>query len=112
MLHLVGPDMLCSFHTAHERHGDIHLNGASGVSAQATWYPQDAYQNDVKRSVLLNPGLERLDSQGPVLGDFDNVTVFLENLHRQFLVDQVVLREENVKRDIVDSGYRANGARL
>jgi len=91
MLHLVGSDMLCGFHTAHERHRNIH-------------------QDDIERSVLLDPGLEGLNSQRPVLCDFDNVAIFFEDLHRQFLVNQVVLRKEDVKGDIVRSGYRANGA--
>jgi len=63
MLHLVGSDMLCGLHPSHERHRNIH-------------------QDDIERPVLLDSGLESLDSQGSVLGDFDYVAVFFENLHR------------------------------
>ena len=112
MLHFIGPNMLCSFHAAHEWHRNIHLNRVSSISPRVTWYSEDTYENDIKRSVLLNSSLERLNSQRPVLSDFNNVAVFFENLHRQFLVDQVILREEDVKRDIIRSGYRANSARL
>ena len=82
VLHLIGSYVFCGFHAAHERHRNVHLNGAGGVSSHGIWHPRGTYQDNVKWSVLLDPGLERLDSQRSVLGDFDNVAIFFENLHR------------------------------
>ena len=99
---LVRPDELRRLHTAHERHRHVHLRSkakqAWHQSARAvhTGARTATHEDDVERPVALHARLERVDRELAVLRDLDLVAVLLEDLHRELLVDEVVLRNEDV----------------
>ncbi len=70
------------------------------------------HKNDIERLSLRHASLERVHRQAPILRDLNSVSVLLQDLHRELLVDEIVLREQDVERDIVWCGDWADGIRL
>ena len=70
------------------------------------------HKNDIERLSLRYASLERVHRQTPVLRDLHGVPVLLQYLHRELLVDEIVLRKKDVERDIVRRGDWADGIRL
>jgi len=95
-MHLVRADQLCRLHTAHKRHGHIHLS----YEIKSIYFKQGTqgrgrytHEDDVKRPVPLHARLKRVYRKRPILRDFDCVPVLLEDFDGQLLVNEVVFRK-------------------
>ncbi len=71
-----------------------------------------AHKNDVEWLPLCNSTLESINGQASILRNLNSMAILLEYLHGQFLVDQVVLSQENVEGNIIRCRNRANGVRF
>ena len=57
----------------------------------------------------MHPTLERIDRQTSILRDLDGMTILLQNLHGQLLIDWIVLSEENIEFHVVWGRNRGQG---
>jgi len=71
-----------------------------------------AHKNDVEWLPLCNSTLESINGQASILRNLNSMAIFFEYLHGQFLVDQVVLSQENVESNIIGSRNGADGVRF
>ena len=70
------------------------------------------YEDDIKRTITLYARFERVYSQRAILRNLDCMSVLLQYLHREFLIHQVIFREQNVEYHVVRRCRWADGARL
>ena len=82
------------------------IKHAKGLAVPST------YEDDIKRLVPLHPRPESIDGQLSVLCDLNTMAILFEDLHCQFLVDQVILGNEDVVWYILRSDNRCDRVRL
>lgn len=64
-----------------------------------TW--ETTYKNDIKWLSLCNPGFEGIDSQTPILGNLNCMSIFLENLDGQLLINEIILSQEDIEGHVI-----------
>jgi hypothetical protein len=69
-------------------------------------------QDDIERLILRHPRLERIHRQTSILRNLNDMAILLEDLHSELLVDEVVLGEQDVERDVVGRRDGADGIGL
>jgi hypothetical protein len=61
------------------------------------------YKNDIKRLSLRNPSFEGIDSKTSILGNFDGMSILLEDLDGKFLVDKIIFSQKDIEGDVIGS---------
>ena len=111
-MHFIRAYQLSGLHTAHEGHRNVHLSQAHHQHRTERPAGGGTYEDDIKRTITLHARLERVDGQRAILRNLDCMSVLLQYLHCEFLVHQIIFREQNVEYHVVRRCRRADGARL
>ena len=60
-----------------------------------------SHQNDIKRLILSHPSFKGIYRQASIFRDLNRMTILFKDLDCQFLVNKVVLREKDVKGNVI-----------
>ncbi len=62
---------------------------------------EKTHKDDIERLTLPHSALVSIDGETAILSNLHRMSVLLENLDSEFLVDEIVLGEKNVKGQVI-----------